>query len=205
MKTVEETPVNRRDMLRTVSGSVATVGMAAAAWPLINHLNPTVRAGDFVDIDLLSIPEGTQQILKWWGQPWFVWHRTAQDVELARAAFQNEMKDSLARNANLSRDTAVKFESRAMPGDPRFVVVSANCTREVDMGGCGVLEADRREYGYANYRWLCPCCSSKFDSNGCVYRGPAPSNLPIPAYAMLGRSKIRVLPNPLIWRQPDVG
>ena len=196
MKTVEETPVNRRDMLRTVTGAVATLGLAAAAWPLINHLNPTASVGDFVDIDLLSIPEGTQQVLKWWGQPWFVWHRTAQDVELARAALRNGLRDSRARNANLWETAAVTFENRAVPDHQKFVILSGVCTMSLEC----VLMVDDRDQGHAGHRWSCPCCGSRFDSNGCVWWGPAPINLGIPRYAMLERSRIRVLPLVRKWQ-----
>ncbi len=38
-----------------------------------------------IELDLSSIPEGTGVTVKWRGKPLFVRHRTAQDIEAARA------------------------------------------------------------------------------------------------------------------------
>ena len=44
------------------------------------------------------------------------------------------------------------------------------------------------EYG----GWFCPCHGSQYDTSGRVRHGPAPANLPVPPYAFLNDSKIKI-------------
>ncbi len=51
----------RRDFLYVATGSVAAVGAAAAAWPLISQMNPdasTIAAGAPIEVDLTPITDG---------------------------------------------------------------------------------------------------------------------------------------------------
>jgi ubiquinol-cytochrome c reductase iron-sulfur subunit len=73
----------RRDFLYVATGSVAAVGAAFAAWPLIFQMNPdasTIAAGAPVEVDLTPIAEG--QVIKvfWRGKPIFVNHRTPKEI-----------------------------------------------------------------------------------------------------------------------------
>ncbi len=40
--------------------------------------------------------------------------------------------------------------------------------------------------------WFCPCHGSQYDTSGRIRRGPAPANLPLPPYAFLADTKIRI-------------
>ena len=40
--------------------------------------------------------------------------------------------------------------------------------------------------------WFCPCHGSHYDTAGRIRKGPAPENLPVPAYAYLSDTKIRI-------------
>jgi ubiquinol-cytochrome c reductase iron-sulfur subunit len=40
--------------------------------------------------------------------------------------------------------------------------------------------------------FFCPCHGSQYDSSGRIRQGPAPANLPVPPYAFLTDSKIKI-------------
>jgi ubiquinol-cytochrome c reductase iron-sulfur subunit len=40
--------------------------------------------------------------------------------------------------------------------------------------------------------WFCPCHGSHYDSSGRIRKGPAPKNLPIPAYQFLSDTTIKI-------------
>ena len=40
--------------------------------------------------------------------------------------------------------------------------------------------------------WFCPCHGSHYDTAGRIRKGPAPQNLPVPQYAYLSDTKIRI-------------
>jgi ubiquinol-cytochrome c reductase iron-sulfur subunit len=46
-----------------------------------------------VEVDLSTIPEGATTVLKWRGKPLFIRHRSAADIETARAVSLAELKD----------------------------------------------------------------------------------------------------------------
>ena len=86
---------SRRDFLYVATGAVATVGVAAAVWPLIDQMNPdaSVLALASIEFDLSGIEEGQSVTIKWRGLPVFVRHRTAAEIEEARAVPLEELKD----------------------------------------------------------------------------------------------------------------
>nr|WP_244438237.1 ubiquinol-cytochrome c reductase iron-sulfur subunit [Afipia birgiae] len=53
--------------------------------------------------------------------------------------------------------------------------------------GCIPL-AHQRDYG----AWFCPRHGSQYDTAGRARRGPAPTNLDLPAYSFLSDNKIRI-------------
>src|ERR1017187_10176180 len=40
--------------------------------------------------------------------------------------------------------------------------------------------------------WFCPCHGSQYDTAGRIRKGPAPKNLPLPPYAFVSDTKIRI-------------
>ena len=40
--------------------------------------------------------------------------------------------------------------------------------------------------------WFCPCHGSHYDTSGRIRKGPAPTNLPVPAYVFLDDSNIKI-------------
>jgi len=47
---------------------------------------------------------------------------------------------------------------------------------------------NRGEYG----GWICSCHGSQYDTSGRVRHGPAPANLPVPPYAFVSDTKIKI-------------
>ena len=71
---------------------------------------------------------------------------------------------------------------------PEWLIVVGGCTHL----GCGPL-------GYAPSQpkgdfggWFCPCHGSHYDTSGRIRKGPAPTNLPVPTYAFLDDTHIRI-------------
>ena len=40
--------------------------------------------------------------------------------------------------------------------------------------------------------WFCPCHGSHYDTSGRIRQGPAPTNLPVPPYAFVSDTKIKI-------------
>lgn len=164
----------RRDFLFLATGAAAAVGAAAAIWPFIAYLEPdaeTVAAGAPIEVDLAPIADG--QIVKvfWRGKLIFVRHRTAEEIKAAQDVDVATLRDPEADAA------------RVKPGHDPWLVVYGNCTHLgcVPLGHAGQYDG-----------WACPCHGSIFDTSGRIRQGPAPINLPIPPYAFLTDTKIRI-------------
>lgn len=196
MSTAVHGEVTRRDFLYIATGAVGAVGAALVAWPFIHQMNPdaSVRALATVDVDLAPIAEGQEITIKWRGNPVFIRHRTAKEIEAAKAVKPEELKDPLARNANVADGDAATDENRVVGGakGEKFLVMMAVCTHLgcVPIGNEGefaVVEGNTKTGG-----WYCPCHGSAYDTAGRIRKGPAPENLPVPKYTYLTDTKIRI-------------
>ena len=178
----------RRDFLYVATGAFGAVGVAAAAWPLINQMNPdkSVLALASVELDISSITEGSGIVIKWRGQPTFVRRRTVAEIEEARATPLEDLKDGDARSALVNEGAPATDEDRTIK--PEWLVLLGNCTHL----GCvplGTKEGtERGEYG----GWFCPCHGSHYDISGRIRKGPAPENLGVPPYEFLSDDKIKI-------------
>ncbi len=165
---------SRRDFLYVATGSVAAVGAAAAAWPLINQMNPdasTIAAGAPIEVDLKPIAEGQAIKVFWRGKPIYISHRTKKEIEQARAVKVSTLPDPQAD------------QDRVKAGHDQWLVVVGICTHL----GCIPL-AHQGDYD----GFFCPCHGSVYDSSGRIRRGPAPANLPLPPYEFVSNDKIRI-------------
>ena len=194
MSTAEHAETNRRDFLYIATGSVAAVGAALTAWPFINQMNPdaSVLALASVEIDLAPIAEGQEITIKWRGNPVFIRHRLAAEIEAAGKVALTDLKDPLARNANLPDADPATDANRVVGGKEQYLVMMGVCTHLgcVPIGNEGsfaVVEGNAKHGG-----WFCPCHGSEYDTAGRIRKGPAPENLAIPQYAYLSDSKIRI-------------
>lgn len=165
---------SRRDFLYVATATVAAVGAVAAAWPLIDQMNPdasTIAAGAPIDVDLGPIAAG--QIIKvfWRSKPIFIFHRTQKEIQEARSVDWRGLPDPAPDSA------------RVKPGHEQWLVVIGICTHL----GCIPLPHQGNYDG-----WFCPCHGSQYDTAGRVRIGPAPSNLYLPPYAFVSDTKIHI-------------
>lgn len=163
--------VTRRDFLYIATGAATAVGTAAAIWPFIDQMNPTadVLALSAIEVDLAPIAEGQGITVLWRGKPMFIRHRTAAEIEKARADDGADLKDP-----QKDADRVKK---------PEWLVMIGVCTHL----GCVPL-GQQGEYG----GWFCPCHGSHYDTSGRIRKGPAPLNLEVPEYAFLDDTRIRI-------------
>jgi len=164
----------RRDFLYIATGTVAAVGAAAVAWPLITQMNPdasTIAAGAPIDVDLGPIAEGQVVKVFWRSKPIFISHRTKKEIDEAKNVDVASLPDPQPDSA------------RVKAGHDQWLVVIGICTHL----GCIPL-AHQGDYD----GWFCPCHGSQYDPSGRIRRGPAPANLVVPPYEFVSDSKIRI-------------
>ena len=151
----------RRDFLYLATGAVGTVGVLAAAWPLVHQMNPSadVLALSTTEVDLSGINEGQSITVVWRGKPVFVRHRTAAEIAAAEGAAMADLKDPQPDSERAQR--------------PQWLILVGVCTHF----GCIPL-GQQGEYD----GWFCPCHGSHYDTSGRIRKGPAPKNLVVPRY-----------------------
>jgi ubiquinol-cytochrome c reductase iron-sulfur subunit len=172
--TVSSAEPTRRDFLFVATGAVGAVGVAATLVPLIAQMNPdasTIAAGAPIDVDLSPIAEGAIIKVFWRGKPIFISHRNKKEIDEARAVPVSSLPDPQSD------------QDRVKQGHDQWLVVIGICTHL----GCIPLAHQGNYDG-----WFCPCHGSQYDSSGRIRQGPAPLNLPLPPYAFLSDSKIRI-------------
>ena len=176
----ESSEPTRRDFIFIAAGAMAAVGTAATLWPFIAQMNPdaSVLALSTIEVDLNPLAEGQGITVKWRGNPVFIRYRTKKEIEEARSAPLDELKDRLARNENLPDDAPASDENRSAKDKPQYLLMMGVCTHL----GCVPLGAgegeNRGEYG----GYFCPCHGSSYDTAARIRKGPAPKNLVVPTY-----------------------
>ena len=178
----------RRDFLYVASGAVGAVGVAAAAWPFIDQMNPSAAALALAstEIDISPIQMGQQIVFKWRGHPLFVRRRTPAEIAASKAVDVNSLPDPVARNANLPDSAQATDADRATK--PEWLVLIGVCTHLGCTPTVSTPQAPEGEYG----GWLCHCHGSQYDTAGRIRKGPAPWNLQVPPYAFLSDTRIKV-------------
>jgi ubiquinol-cytochrome c reductase iron-sulfur subunit len=194
VSTAEHAETNRRDFLYIATGAVGAVGTALTIWPFINQMNPdaSVLALASVEIDLAPIAEGQEITIKWRGNPVFVRHRLPAEIEAAKAVKMEELPDPLARNANVPEGDQATDVNRVVGGKEQYLVMMGVCTHlgcvPIPNEGDFTAKVESAKHG----GWFCPCHGSHYDTAGRIRKGPAPQNLPVPKYAYLSDTKIRI-------------
>jgi len=164
----------RRDFLYLAAAGMGAVGAACVAWPLINTMNPSaeVLALASTEVDLSPIEVGQRITVTWRGNPVFIDHRNAEQIEAAESVDVEELRDPQTDEARVQK--------------PEWLIVIGVCTHL----GCVPLGQkpgqDRGEFG----GWFCPCHGSHYDTSGRIRKGPAPKNLPVPPYEFTGDTQI---------------
>jgi ubiquinol-cytochrome c reductase iron-sulfur subunit len=179
------TDVSRRDFLLIATGAFAAVGLAATLWPFIDQMNPDAGALALasIDVDIAAVEPGQAITVMWRGKPVFIRHRTDQEMQEAKAVPLGELKDPLARNANLDASAPATDENRAAPDKEPFLIMVGICTHL----GCVPLGQQGAFGG-----WFCPCHGSSYDTAGRIRLGPAPENMAIPPFAFTTDTTVRI-------------
>ena len=168
--------VSRRDFLYVATGAFGAVGALAAAWPLIDQMNPSadVLALSSTEVDLEPVAVGQRITIKWRGKPVFISHQTEKEIQDAKAVDVSALRDPET------------YAERAQK--PDWLIVVGICTHL----GCvplGQNPSDNRgEFG----GWFCPCHGSQYDTAARIRKGPAPKNLLLPDYKYLTATKVKI-------------
>ncbi|KQS98163.1 MULTISPECIES: ubiquinol-cytochrome c reductase iron-sulfur subunit [unclassified Rhizobium] len=176
----------RRDFLYLTTGMAGVVGAGAVAWPFIDQMRPdaSTLALASIEVDVSSLQPGMSLTVKWRGKPVFIRNRTDEEVKEADAVALTDLKDPVARNANLPADAqATGFDRSAGKGKENWIVMIGSCTHL----GCVPL-GQAGEYN----GWFCPCHGSAYDTAGRIRKGPAPENLPVPTFSFTTDTVIKI-------------
>ncbi|MGE7368074.1 ubiquinol-cytochrome c reductase iron-sulfur subunit [Neorhizobium sp. NPDC001467] len=176
----------RRDFLYLTTGMAGAVGAIAVAWPFIDQMRPdaSTLALASIEVNVAALQPGMSLTVKWRGKPVFIRNRTPKEVEEANAVALADLKDPVARNANLGAEAeATGIDRSAGEGKENWIVMIGSCTHL----GCVPL-GQAGEFG----GWFCPCHGSHYDTAGRIRKGPAPQNLAIPTFAFTSDTVITI-------------
>ncbi|KAL1872038.1 hypothetical protein VTK73DRAFT_1706 [Phialemonium thermophilum] len=150
-------------------GAISAAGAKSTVQEFLVNMSASadVLAMAKVEVDLESIPEGKNVIIKWRGKPVFIRHRTQEEIEEA-----NKVEISSLRDPQPDSDRVKK---------PEWLVMLGVCTH---LGCVPIGEAG--DFG----GWFCPCHGSHYDISGRIRKGPAPLNLEIPQYEFPEEGKL---------------
>ncbi|RMZ75926.1 hypothetical protein DV738_g5214, partial [Chaetothyriales sp. CBS 135597] len=142
-------------------GLLTAVGAKATVQDFLVNMSASadVLAQAKVEIDLSSIPEGKNVIIKWRGKPVFIRHRTADEIQEAESVDISTLRDPQTDESRVKK--------------PEWLVMLGVCTH---LGCVPIGEAG--DFG----GWFCPCHGSHYDISGRIRKGPAPLNLEVPEY-----------------------
>ena len=172
----DDEDAGRRDFLVLAASAMGAIGAASFVWPLIQSMNPSaeVLALSTTEVDLEPVQPGQAITIVWQGKPVFVRRRTAAEIASAKKDDSVDLRDP--------QTDAERAEK------PEWLVLIGLCTHL----GCiplGQKATDPKgDYG----GWFCHCHGSHYDTSGRIRRGPAPTNLPVPAYAYLEDNKLLI-------------
>ncbi|MFA7441083.1 MAG: ubiquinol-cytochrome c reductase iron-sulfur subunit [Sphingomonadaceae bacterium] len=175
---VTEDGVRRRDFIYVGTVSFAAVGAAALAWPFINQMNPSadVRAMASIEVDLSSIQPGQAIKTIWQSKPVFVRNLTQVEIDEANAVDVAALRDPETLN------------ERTQETHHNWLVTLGVCTHL----GCVPLGAGEGENKGDYGGYFCPCHGSHYDTAGRIRKGPAPTNLEVPAYTFKSPTLIEI-------------
>ncbi|KAH9487072.1 hsp70 nucleotide exchange factor fes1 [Psilocybe cubensis] len=157
-------PETNRALSYFMVGSLGVISASAAKSSVSEFLQSMAASADVlalakVEVDLTTIPEGKNVIIKWRGKPVFIRHRTQSEIDEARSSDWKSFRDPQADEDRVKK--------------PEWLVMLGVCTH---LGCVPIGEAG--DYG----GWFCPCHGSHYDISGRARKGPAPLNLEVPVY-----------------------
>ncbi|TVY78141.1 Cytochrome b-c1 complex subunit Rieske [Lachnellula suecica] len=142
-------------------GALTAAGAKATVQDFLVNMSASadVLAMAKVEVDLSTIPEGKNVLIKWRGKPVFIRHRTADEIKQAENVKVETLRDPQKDEDRVKR--------------PEWLIMVGVCTH---LGCVPIGEAG--DFG----GWFCPCHGSHYDISGRIRKGPAPLNLEIPEY-----------------------
>lgn len=184
----------RRRFLRRAATVVGGIGLATAAVPFIEGMEPsakTLAEGGPVDIDISKIEEGQRITGRWQSRPVWVVHRSKAALnELPKN--NNRLRDPDSKEPQ-QPDNMPHFDPISRAVRPELFVVVPICTH------LGCIPQLRPTPGAPDLgaSWpggfFCPCHGSRYDTAGRVYKGvPAPLNLEVPPYHYVTETRVLV-------------
>ncbi|MBW7055381.1 ubiquinol-cytochrome c reductase iron-sulfur subunit [Paracoccus bogoriensis] len=176
----------RRDFLYYATAGAGTVAAGAAAWTLVNQMNPSadVQALASIQVDVSGVAPGSQITVLFLGKPVFIRRRTPAEIEAARAVQLNELMDQNAQNPNIGDNEPAIDQNRTLDAEGEWLVQIGVCTHL----GCVPIGDGAGDFG----GWFCPCHGSHYDTAGRIRRGPAPQNMHIPVASFLNDTTIQL-------------
>jgi ubiquinol-cytochrome c reductase iron-sulfur subunit len=137
-----------------------------------------------IEVNVEALEPGMSLTVKWRGKPVFIRNRTDEEVAEAQAVAMDDLKDPIARNANVADGSAATdLDRSAGEGKENWIVMIGSCTHL----GCVPL-GQAGDFG----GWFCPCHGSHYDTAGRIRKGPAPTNLPVPPFAFVSDTVIKI-------------
>ncbi|MEJ6783935.1 ubiquinol-cytochrome c reductase iron-sulfur subunit [Aminobacter sp. Piv2-1] len=186
MSATDTSEPNRRDFLYVATGMAGVVGAGAVAWPFIDQMRPdaSTLAASSIEVDVSSVTPGMSLTVKWRGKPVFIRNRTPEEIKAAQEVPLADLKDPVARNANVAPDAqATDIDRSAGKDKENWLIMVGVCTHL----GCVPL-GQQGDFG----GWFCPCHGSHYDTAGRIRKGPAPENLAIPTFQFISDSMVRI-------------
>ena len=184
----------RRRFLVAATGALGGIGIALAAWPFLNSMEPSqaaIGAGAPIDVDISKIEPGQLILTEWRSRPIWVLRRT--DAQLAALPKNNPRLSDPDSRQEQQLPQFVNGDFRAL--DPHIFVAVAICTH------LGCVPNLKAEPGSLGPDWLggflCPCHGSRYDLSARVWDGsPAPLNIPIPPNTRSGAAMQTIFHSP---------
>lgn len=176
----------RRDFLYYATAGAGTVAAGAAAWTLVNQMNPSadVQALASIQVDVSGVAPGSQITVLFLGKPVFIRRRTPEEIEAGRAVDLGDLPDQNAQNPNLDANAPATDQNRALDETGEWLVQIGVCTHL----GCVPIGDGAGDFG----GWFCPCHGSHYDTAGRIRRGPAPQNMHIPLASFVNDTTIQL-------------
>ena len=188
MNDQEKVDKTRRNLVvaTSVVGGAAAVG---AAIPFVGSMLPSERAkaaGAPVEAEIASMQPGELRVFEWRGKPVWVIRRTPEMIESLKAVVPN-LTDPQSKSSEQPNYAENEYRSQK----PELMVMEGVCTHLGCSPQLKAADAKAEMGGDWVGGFYCPCHGSKFDYAGRVFRGaPAPTNLPVPPYTIVGDTKL---------------
>ena len=172
----------RRDFIHIAAVATTVTGAGLVGYMFVDQMNAAgdTKAASSLEIDISKIPLGGEIRVLIGGKPYFLRHRTAEEIAAAVNTDIDKIPDPESDSDRL----------RPLPDgklNPAILVTSGSCTHL----GCvpvGPAQGSVGDYG----GWYCPCHGSHYDTSGRIRKGPAPSNLPVPNYEYVTDSVVKI-------------